>query len=126
MVQQVQDDGSFAANSSDSNAQSSAYAYNADNNYSSASINFKGSQVLSELTSHAKSKVLLHKKDINTKYDSTGKMKGTYAASVTTFEKFDAQLDLKGKSTKAVEATKSGISSMYRQISGLWGIHWNF
>jgi len=82
---------------------------------------------LSEITSQAKS-VASHvssaTKDLNSKYDITGKIKGAYeSAAVTTtatFEKLDAQYDLKGKSNKAVDATKKGFSSMYRQISGLW------
>ena len=109
---------------------SSASAHNRNDPYvngaagSSASVNSK----LSELASQAKSvasQVSTATKDLNAKYDITGKLKGAYdSAAVTTaatFEKLDAQYDLKGKSSKAVEATKSGISSMYRQISGLWG-----
>ena len=94
---------------------------------SNSSINSKGSKVLSEITSQAKSvasQVSSSAKDLNSKYDITGKIKGAYdSAAVTTaatFEKLDAQYDLKGKSAKAVDATKKGISSMYRQISGLW------
>lgn len=94
---------------------------------STASLESKGSAVLSEITSQAKSvasQVSSATKDLNSKYDITGKLKGAYdSAAVTTaatFEKLDAQYDLKGKSAKAVEATKNGISSMYRQISGFW------
>lgn len=82
---------------------------------------------MSEITSQAKSvasQVSSATKDLNSKYDITGKIKGAYdSAAVTTaatFEKLDAQYDLKGKSAKAVDATKKGFSSMYRQISGLW------
>lgn len=109
-------------------SQSPQSTYPQENNNSSASINSKGSQVLSELTSQAKSvasQVSSATKDLNNKYDITGKLKGAYVSAATTtsatFEKLDAQYDLKGKSNKAVEATKSGISSMYRQISGIWG-----
>lgn len=96
-------------------------------NDSSASVDSKGSNVLSEITSQAKtvaSQVSSATKDLNNKYDITGKLKGAYdSAAMTTsatFEKLDAQYDLKGKTGKAVEATKTGISSMYRQISGFW------
>ena len=82
---------------------------------------------MSEITSQAKSvasKVSSATKELNSKYDISGKLKGAYDSAATTttatFEKLDAQYDLKGKSAKAVDVTKKGISSMYRQISGLW------
>lgn len=116
------------AQSQSSQSQSQYPKAQDDNNNSSASVNSKGSQVLSELTSQAKSvasQVSSATIDLNNKYDITGKLKGAYVSAATTttatFEKLDAQYDLKGKSNKAMEATKSGISSMYRQISGLWG-----
>ena len=119
------DDGS--ASSVKSGGNNPTHSDNYNHNESSASVNSKGSQVLSELTSQAKSvasQVSSATKDLNAKYDITGKLKGAYTtAAVTTtatFEKLDAQYDLKGKSAAAVEATKSGISSMYRSISGLW------
>lgn len=94
---------------------------------SSASINSKGSKVLSEITSQAKSvasQVSSATKDLNNKYDISGKLKGAYDSvamtTAATFEKLDAQYDLKGKSAKAVETTRKGISSMYRSISGFW------
>lgn len=94
---------------------------------SNASINSKGSNVLSEITSQAKSvasQVSSATKELNSKYDITGKLKGAYDTAATTtsatFVKLDTQYDLKGKSAKAVDVTKKGISSMYRQISGFW------
>lgn len=117
-------DGGVGEESTFSNESSNEFK---GNNDSSTSVNSKGSGVLSEITSQAKtvaSQVSSATKDLNNKYDITGKLKGAYdSAAMTTsatFEKLDAQYDLKGKTGKAVEATKTGISSMYRQISGLW------
>jgi len=83
--------------------------------------------VVGELLSEAKviaGQVSTATKDFNSKYDVTGKMKAAYATAATTttqtFKRLDEQYDIKGNTTKAVDATKAGLSNAYRRMSGLW------
>ncbi len=63
-------------------------------------------------------------RDLNAKYDVTGKLKIAYTTAATTtattFASLDSQYNIRENTNKALEATKSGISSMYRQVSGFW------
>lgn len=83
--------------------------------------------MLSDIVSEAKSvasQVTSATKDLNAKYDVTGKLKNAYSTAATTtastFEKLDQQYNIRGNTSKAYEATKTGLSSMYRQVSGFW------
>jgi hypothetical protein len=63
-------------------------------------------------------------RDLNAKYDVTGKLKNAYSTAATTtattFAHLDTQYHIRENTGKALEATKTGISSMYRQVSGFW------
>lgn len=63
-------------------------------------------------------------RELNAKYDVTGKLKSAYSTAATTtattFAHLDTQYHIRENTNKALEATKSGLSSMFKQVSGFW------
>jgi hypothetical protein len=87
----------------------------------------RASAVMNDIFSEAKSmasNVSAATRDLNAKYDVTGKLKSAYTSAATTttatFKALDQQYDLKGQTSKAVDATKAGLTSVYKRMSGLW------